>query len=49
MAKDLVCGMEVDEKGAVKIEHEGETYYFCSPNCMKKFEKNPNQYIKKEN
>ncbi len=32
MAKDPVCGMEVDEKTApAKSEHMGKTYYFCSP------------------
>jgi YHS domain-containing protein len=30
MAKDPVCGMEVDEKTAVKLEKDGEVYYFCS-------------------
>ena len=31
MAKDLVCGMSVDEKTAkFKSEHMGKTYYFCS-------------------
>ena len=41
MAKDLVCGMEIDENKAVKINYKGETYYFCSPNCMEKFKKSP--------
>jgi YHS domain-containing protein len=42
MAKDPVCGMEVNENGAAgKSEHEGVTYYFCSPGCKKKFDENP--------
>lgn len=37
MAKDPICGMEVDEKTGLRLEHEGETYYFCSPGCRDKF------------
>ena len=37
MAKDPICGMEVDEKTALRLEHEGETYYFCSPSCRDRF------------
>ena len=45
MAKDLVCGMEVDEKtAAAKSEHMGKTYYFCSPGCKKAFDENPAKY-----
>lgn len=33
--------MEVDEKGAEFMTHlEHETYYFCSGECQKKFERN---------
>ena len=46
MAKDLVCGMEVDEKSApAKSEHMGKTYYFCAPGCKKAFDENPAKYI----
>ncbi len=45
MAKDPVCGMEVDEKMApAKSEHIGKTYYFCSPGCKKAFDENPAKY-----
>ncbi len=45
MAKDPVCGMEVDEKTApAKSEHMGKTYYFCSPGCKKAFDENPAKY-----
>lgn len=37
MAIDPICGMEVDEKTALRVEHEGKTYYFCSPGCRDKF------------
>ena len=46
MAKDLVCGMDVDEKTAkYKTIHRGKTYYFCAPGCQKAFEENPQKYI----
>ena len=45
MAKDPVCGMEVDEeKAAATVEHMGKTYYFCSPGCKAAFEKDPHKY-----
>jgi Cu+-exporting ATPase len=45
LAKDPVCGMDVDEnKTAPKSEHNGKTYYFCSPTCRDNFQRNPNRY-----
>lgn len=45
MAKDPVCGMEIDEKtAAAKSEHMGKTYYFCSHGCKKAFDENPSKY-----
>lgn len=44
MAKDPVCGMNVDEKTA-KSEHMGKTYNFCSQACKTTFDKNPMKYI----
>jgi len=47
MAKDLVCGMEVDEKTVKhKTEHMGKTYYFCCAMCKEKFEADPHKYMK---
>lgn len=37
MATDPICGMTVDEKSAESLESEGQTYYFCSSGCLKKF------------
>ena len=49
MAKDPVCGMEVDEKkAAATAEHMGNTYYFCSPGCKAAFEKDPHKYMEGE-
>ncbi|MFQ6061292.1 MAG: YHS domain-containing protein [Thermoplasmata archaeon] len=49
MAKDVVCGMEVDEETAQwKSEHMGRTYYFCAPGCKRIFDENPQKYIERE-
>lgn len=46
MAKDPVCGMDVDEATAEhKAEHKGKTYYFCAPACKASFEENPEKYV----
>jgi Cu+-exporting ATPase len=45
MAKDPVCGMQVDEKKAAgQSVYQGKTFYFCAPGCKAKFDKNPSQY-----
>ena len=45
MAKDPVCGMEVDPKdSAGKSEYGGETYYFCATGCKKEFDSAPEKY-----
>ncbi len=47
MSKDLVCGMEVDEKTSkLKSEYKGKTYYFCASMCKQKFDKNPEKYVR---
>jgi Cu+-exporting ATPase len=47
MFKDPVCGMILTEKTArFKIKYEGETTYFCSVKCKKKFKRNPRKFIK---
>ena len=48
MAKDPVCGMQVDEKkAAATLVHDGKKYYFCAPGCKSAFEKNPGKYVGK--
>jgi Cu+-exporting ATPase len=37
MPIDPICGMEVDERTALSVEHEGKKYYFCSPGCRERF------------
>ncbi|MFQ5998617.1 MAG: heavy metal translocating P-type ATPase [Candidatus Bathyarchaeia archaeon] len=40
MAKDIICGMYVDEsKTPFHAEQEGIDYYFCSQNCLTTFVK----------
>jgi len=35
MAKDIVCGMYVDEeKTKFKAKQDGIEYFFCSQNCL---------------
>jgi YHS domain-containing protein len=48
MAKDPVCGMQVDEKKAAgQSVYQGKTFYFCSGMCKTKFDQNPSQYAAK--
>ena len=45
MAKDTVCGMEVEEQRvARKSEYKSRTYYFCSPGCQQRFDEDPARY-----
>jgi uncharacterized membrane protein YraQ (UPF0718 family)/YHS domain-containing protein len=36
-AKDPVCGMTVDKRRALRVEHDGHTYFFCSEGCRSRF------------
>jgi Cu+-exporting ATPase len=48
MAKDPVCGMQVDEKKAAgQSTYQGKTYYFCAVSCKTRFDQNPAQYAAK--
>ncbi len=49
MAKDPVCGMDVDDKTTtLKSDYKGQTYYFCSPGCKRSFDKEPEKYAGKQ-
>ena len=49
MERDPVCGMKVDPaKAAARLEHAGQTYYFCATGCAKKFSAHPEQYLESE-
>ncbi|WP_309639072.1 YHS domain-containing protein, partial [Methylibium sp.] len=42
---DPVCGMAVDEGGAaVRLQHGGKDYLFCSAQCLEKFKADPAKY-----
>ena len=43
--QDPVCGMSVSSESPLKLKHGGETYYFCSESCIKKFSANAKQYL----
>jgi len=45
LAKDPICGMEVNEKTAKhKTEYKGKIYYFCTQMCKTTFDKSPAEY-----
>src|SRR3990172_10284306 len=45
MARDPVCGMDVDPKAAAgKSEYKGETCYFCGPGCKRAFDERPQKF-----
>ncbi len=44
--RDPVCGMTVDPaRAAGRVEHKGNTYYFCSKGCAAKFTADPERYL----
>lgn len=44
--KDPVCGMEIDPQTAfASRQAKGQTFYFCSENCLKQFDASPEKYI----
>jgi membrane fusion protein, copper/silver efflux system len=50
--KDPVCGMILDQKRANTIgetsDYEGQTFFFCSEECKRFFEKNPQKYVDRD-
>ncbi len=45
-AKDPVCGMTLDPAQVRgKAKYQGDTYFFCSPNCMHKFTASPARFV----
>jgi Cu+-exporting ATPase len=46
VVKDPVCNMDVDPAMAAgSSEYKGQTYYFCSPGCVKRFNADPEKYL----
>ena len=49
MAKDPVCGMEIDESKAVfSSRYKGKTFYFCAKGCKATFDKQPDKHLGKK-
>lgn len=48
MPRDPVCGMNVGDKGSLKSEFKGQSYYFCSDKCKAEFDRKPENYVSKE-
>jgi uncharacterized membrane protein YraQ (UPF0718 family)/YHS domain-containing protein len=46
MAKDPVCGMTVDPATTSHhLDHDGQTFHFCSAGCKAAFQKEPDRYL----
>ena len=46
---DPICHMDIDPTSAAgKSEYEGQSYYFCSPGCLKDFEADPAAALRAE-
>jgi YHS domain-containing protein len=44
--KDPVCGMEIDSESAkASRDVAGQTYYFCSTECVAVFDEAPERYV----
>jgi YHS domain-containing protein len=47
MAKDPVCGMDVNDRDAkATAQHGGKSYNFCSTQCRDQFQQNPDRYAR---
>lgn len=45
MQTDPVCGMQVNDQNAnYKSQFQGTNYTFCSAECKRKFDQQPEQY-----
>jgi YHS domain-containing protein len=52
MAIDVVCHVHVDEQAAeitrqYITHYDGRNFYFCSEECQKQFEQQPEEYARK--
>jgi len=43
--KDPVCGMQVGADSGYTKMHAGSRYWFCSKDCLDKFESEPDKYL----
>jgi YHS domain-containing protein len=46
MATDPVCGTKIDDKATeFQTQFAGRKYYFCSDECRKEFEEQPEDFV----
>ncbi len=45
MAVDPVCGTTVDQSTSLFSDFEGQHYYFCSEDCKREFDDDPERYV----
>ncbi|HET6151143.1 MAG TPA: heavy metal translocating P-type ATPase [Polyangia bacterium] len=43
--RDPVCAMTVPLDAPLRVAFEGQTYVFCSPGCLERFEKEPRRFL----
>ena len=44
---DPVCGMQVEaDSAAGQSEYKSQAYYFCNEGCKRKFDENPETYVR---
>lgn len=48
MHKDPICNMDVSSDSKYHYNYGDKEYYFCSENCLLKFQKDPERYLNKE-
>jgi YHS domain-containing protein len=49
MIRDHVCDCDLEEKDAIATtEYAGDTYYFHSEECKRKFEADPERYVSRD-
>lgn len=47
--RDPVCGMEITSANvSATVEHNGQTYFFCSLDCKETFLANPEEWVERE-
>lgn len=48
MALDLVCKMQIADDSRFFSEYGNDTFFFCSPECKRKFDDHPDTYIRED-
>lgn len=46
MVRDVVCGMDIESTtAAATSDYRGNTYFFCSNECKREFDQEPEHYL----